>query len=64
MVSHAGMLTPSTHLPIYPSKKLLEAMPEYVLVRWNCARISLEQQAALGLGQGCFIIHILKLELV
>ena len=54
-----GLLTPGTRLPIVPPEKLLETMPDFVLLLvWNFAHEVMAQQAEYRRRGGHFIVPV------
>ena len=60
-----GLYTPGTHLKIHAPEKLLEDMPDYVLLlTWNFADEILEQQSEYRQRGGRFIVPVPEVKVV
>lgn len=60
-----GLYTPGTHLKIHAPEKLLEDMPDYVLLlTWNFAAEILEQQSEYRGRSGRFIVPVPEVKVV
>lgn len=54
-----GKYTPGTHIPVFPTEKIWEEFPDYMLVlAWNFAEEIMRQQSAFKEKGGKFIIPI------
>lgn len=60
-----GRITPGTHIPIYPEKKLLEDMPDYaLLLAWNFADEILGKNKEYRKKGGKFILVVPEIRVV
>lgn len=60
-----GRYMGGSHIPIYPTERLLEDQPEYALIlAWNFADEIMEQQSEFAERGGRFIIPIPELEII
>jgi SAM-dependent methyltransferase len=54
-----GRFTPGTHIPIYPTEKILASRPDYVLILpWNIKDEIMEQMAVIQSWGGQFVVPI------
>ena len=60
-----GLYTPGTHIPIFPTKKLLEEQPDYtLLLSWNYRQEIMEQEVKYREKGGKFIIPVPRVAIV